>query len=357
MPKADAAARAVLAYLAVKSDSNGRNAFPLALSIAHDVGLNPESVPRVLKRLVDYGLISKDGVGPQGQPKWTLHMERQHPEGSFEEFCLRHRAVASARKARYRSGSVHDEQSGTVHDPESGTVHDGESGTEHVHDDASSCPGSSVVMSTTIDRHVHDRNTPQISPTKVLDQSGDQSTADAAAPAAAGLEVLDAEIIDDDAATDGLFGVPQPSPTPPKRSRRKKPMDPEKRARLDQANDLADRYRKSKNKMVKFIAVRQIVVTALENYPYDAVFEGVKRMATADRDRPFTLDTLRSAIERASGFGPATVRRGGDPLGHLAPGDQIQVRTEFLKTRPNWERLARYGITPDNAALYGFRAS
>lgn len=202
MPKADAAARAVLAYLAVKADGNGRNAFPLALSIAHDVGLNPEVVPRVLKRLVDFGLISKDGVGPQGQPKWTLHMDRQHSAGSFEEFCLRHRASAAARKARYRSGDVHDEQSGTVHDSESGTVHDHESGTGAVHDSGSSCPGSTVVMSTTLDPDVHDSESPQISPTKVLDQSGDQSTTDAVAPAE----------------TDLLFDVPATKPATPKPS-------------------------------------------------------------------------------------------------------------------------------------------
>jgi hypothetical protein len=348
MPKADATARAVLGYLAVKADSNGRNAFPLALSIAHDVGLNPESVPRVLKRLVDYGLISKDGVGPQGQPKWTLHLDRQRSDGSFDAFCLRHRAAASTRKARYRKGDVHDDQSGTVHD--------GESGTDVVHDDASSCPGSSVVMSTTQDPDVHDANTPQISPSSVLHQSEDQSTASAEAPALDDGFILDAEIVEDEPAADALFDTPQPSPKAPKQSRRKKAISPERRQRLDQAHDLADRYRRSKSGMVRFMGVRGVIEKALENYPYDEVFEGVKRMATADRDRPFTLDTLRAAIERASGTVP-TSTRGGDPLGHLPPGDAIQVRTEFLKSRPNWDRLATYGINPDNAALFGFRAS
>jgi hypothetical protein len=349
MPKSDPAARAVLGYLGVKADDQGRNAFPLALSIAHDCGLNPEVIPRVLKRLVDYKLISKDGVGPQGQPKWKLHLDRQHPAGSFEAFCERHRGLASARKARYRKGAVHDDQSGTVHNDESGT-------SEGVHDDESSCPRSSVVMSTTMDPDVHDSEYPQKSPLeKSLDQSGDQSTADAVASTPEEPEVLDAEIVDEEPAADALFDA-APLAATPKRSRRKKPLSPERRQRLDQAHDLADRYRRSKSGMVRFMGVRGVIEKALENYPYDAVFEGVKRMATVDRDRPFMLDTLRSAIERASGVGPATVR-GGDPLGQLAPGDAIQVRTEFLKTRPNWDRLSRYGITPDNAALYGYRAS
>src|SRR5262245_19812696 len=90
MPKNDPPARAVLAYLAVKADGRGRNAYPINASIAHDVGMNPEVVPRVLKRLVSYGLISKDGLGPQGQPRWTLHMERRWPVGSFEGFVRRH---------------------------------------------------------------------------------------------------------------------------------------------------------------------------------------------------------------------------------------------------------------------------
>jgi hypothetical protein len=180
MPTNDPAARAVLGYLAVKADGHGRNAYPLALSVAHDCGLNPEVVPRVLKRLVDYGLISKDGVGPQGQPRWTLHMDLRHEDGSFEEFCRRYRASAAERKSRYRKTDVHDSRSGTVHDSKSGTserVHDDESGTlPDVHDDESSCPGLSVGMSRTLSRNVHDSKSPQISPKETsLDQSLDQS--------------------------------------------------------------------------------------------------------------------------------------------------------------------------------------
>ncbi|MFC6867577.1 hypothetical protein [Haloechinothrix salitolerans] len=166
LPSNDPPARAVLGYLAVKADRQGRSAFPLVLSIAHDVGLNPEVVPRVLKRLVGYGLISKDGEGPQGQARWVLHMDKRHAEGSFESFCDRHRQRESAKKSRYRkSRSVHDDQSGTVHDGKSGTDSD-------VHDSESECPRSTVVLSTTLSRNVHDSESPQISQ---LDQSVDQS--------------------------------------------------------------------------------------------------------------------------------------------------------------------------------------
>lgn len=180
LPKSDPAARAVLAYLGVKADDKGRNAYPLALSIAHDCTLNPEVVPRVLKRLVDYGLISKDGVGPQGQPRWVLHMDRCHAVGSFDEFARRHQSGRTLRQSRWRSkADVDDAGSSTStsgDDSESSTRDDASSSTPPsettpdrlVDDDGSSLRRLSIVS-------VDDSEYPQINPldqsTSVLDQN------------------------------------------------------------------------------------------------------------------------------------------------------------------------------------------
>jgi hypothetical protein len=165
-PKSDPAGRLVLAYLAAKADKHGRNAYPLALSIAHALDLNPEVVPRVLKRLCGYGLISKDGMGPQGQPKWSLHMDKRRAPESFEEFCDRQRGNRSARQSRWREKvNVDDPQSSTGDDSQSSTEDDRESSTRHPVDDPESSRRRSSVVSKTIEsRHVDDRESPHISP-------------------------------------------------------------------------------------------------------------------------------------------------------------------------------------------------
>ncbi|MEU6641260.1 hypothetical protein ABZ863_01780 [Saccharomonospora sp. NPDC046836] len=168
MPKSDPTGRLVLAYLGAKADKEGRNAFPLAVSIAHALDLNPEVVPRVLKRLCGYGLISKDGVGPQGQPRWVLHVHKRRGEESFDEFCERHRGKRSERQARWRDKSdVDDSRSSTVDDSESSTVDDSRSSQRpDVDDSRSSRRRLSVVLKTIEDRLVDDSESPRKSPYK-----------------------------------------------------------------------------------------------------------------------------------------------------------------------------------------------
>lgn len=232
-------------------------------------------------------------------------------------------------------------------------------------------------MSTTIDRHVHDRNAPQISPTKVLDQSGDQSTTGAAAPAADEPEILDAVIVDEDDATAGLFDAPAPTveatkPEPKRRSGRGK-------RKLNAPLVTRHTFAEPTRHVEPGEAIRLIMGLWVETYQARGVDPAGTTRGQAAAEIAALIDVgnnpnlVAAAARRAAQAGYATVirevermvntaqppaRRGGsDPLANLAPGDQIQVRTEFLKSRPNWERLARYGITPDNAALYGFRAS
>lgn len=120
-----------------------------------------------------------------------------------------------------------------------------------------------------------------------------------AEPSALGAESVDEGI------TEGLFAADPTGGTPKAKSARKttpkKPVDPATQLRQKQAHDLADRYYQAKNRMVKFLAVRGVIAKALENYPHEQVVAGVEHMATVDRDRPLTLDTLREGIERATG--------------------------------------------------------
>jgi hypothetical protein len=104
------------------------------------------------------------------------------------------------------------------------------------------------------------------------------------------------------AVTDALFAATPVSGA--KNTRKAKPAkftDPDEQLRQQRANDLATQYHQALNGMTKFVAVRQIVAKALQNYPYEQVAAGLKHMATVERDRTLTLATLRSGIERASG--------------------------------------------------------
>jgi hypothetical protein len=196
MLKSDPTGRLVLAYLGAKADKNGRNAFPQVLSIAHALDLNPEVVPRVLKRLSGYGLITKDGTGPQGQARWTLNVGTVRTEDSFEAFCERHRGKRSARQSRWRQGSdVDDLESPTVDDSKCVTVPD-------VDDDESSRRRLSVVSKTTDDRLVDDSKYPHKGPYKGPKGPDINPSAPSAQAAA-------------DAAESELdLGLPQPPPKP-----------------------------------------------------------------------------------------------------------------------------------------------
>lgn len=172
-PKSDPTGRLVLAYLAEKADKDGRNAYPMAISIAYDLDLNPDVVPRVLKRLCGYGLLTRAGKGPQGQPNWSLHLDRQSRAISLEEFCERHRSMRSARQSRWRDNGAGDDPGsstsvshrGAVDALESSTADDPQSSTpNHVDDSESSRRRSSIVSKTTLDRLVDDSKYPQNRP-------------------------------------------------------------------------------------------------------------------------------------------------------------------------------------------------
>jgi hypothetical protein len=342
--KNDTTARFVLVSLAEKARGEEPRAWPSITTLRYMTGLDREVIRRALRRLADGGLITDVGRRGEGVVCWQLNTDRVRPETDLK-------AIEAEVDERREKDRLRKQQARSTEDASTVLSRDSDPVSELKTADSTVLSRDSTVLR--LDSTTQHSREPLRTGDEPVSEPIPAEQASAEAPALDEPPILDAEIVGEEPASEALFDTPQ---QPLKQPRRKKPVDPEKQARLDQAHDLADRYYRAKNRMVKFMAVRGIVVKALENYPYDVVFEGVKRMATVDRDRPFTLDTLRSAIERATGVAPATAR-GGDPLGHLAPGDQIQVRTEFLKSRPNWERLRRYGITPDNASLYGFRAS
>ena len=342
--KNDTTARFVLVALAEKARGEESRAWPSIATIRYMTGLDREVIRRALRRLADGGLITDVGRRGDGVVCWRLNTDQVRPDTDLK-------AIEAEVEERKEKDRLRKQAARSTQDVSTVLSLDSEPVSELKTADSTVLSRESTVLR--LDSTVQHSTEPDRTGNEPVSEPVPAEQASAEAPAPDDTVILDAEIVDEEPATE-LFEAPK---APPKRTRRKKPVDPEKQARLDQAQDLADRYYRSKNRMVKFMAVRGIVLKALENYPYEVVFEGVKRMATVDRDRPFTLDTLRSAIERGSGVGPATARSGGDPLAHLAPGDQIQVRTEFLKSRPNWDRLATYGITPDNAALFGFKAS
>lgn len=165
-PRSDPVGRLVLACLAEHANTQGRNAYPQVFTIAYALDLSPEVVPRILKRLVGYGLISKDGVGPQGQSRWVLHVDQRRPNTSIDEFIERYREDRAARQARWRRRSgVDDSRSSNVEHPGSSTRDDSRSSTEHdVDDSRSESRRLSVVSETTLDRHVDDSKYPHNHP-------------------------------------------------------------------------------------------------------------------------------------------------------------------------------------------------
>lgn len=345
--KNDTTARFVLVSLAEKARGEEPRAWPSIATLRYMTGLDREVIRRALRRLADGGLITDVGRRGEGVVCWRLNTDQVRPDTDLK-------AIEAEVEERKEKDRLRKQAARSTQDVSTVLSGDSEPVSELKAADSTVLSRESTVLR--LDSTVQHSTEPVRTGNEPVSEPVPAEQASAEAPAPDDTVILDAEIVEDHPKAQGLFEALQPPPAAPKRSRRKKPVDPEKQARIDQANDLADRYYRSKNRMVKFMAVRGIVVKALENYPYDVVFEGVKRLATVDRDRPFTLDTLRSAIERSAGAVPAG-SRGGDPLAYLAPGDAIQVRTEFLKSRPNWDRLATYGITPDNAALFGFRAS
>lgn len=162
LPKSDPTARLVLASLAEQADKRGRSAHPQVLTIAHDLTVDPETVTRAIKRLQQYGLISKDGVSASGAVNWVLHLEMKRAPDSYEVFARTHRAKKAKRQADWRNPPVDDDGSstgGAVDDDGSSTVDDAKSSTGGPVDDGkSSCRRRSIVSETTNNRLVDDSN-------------------------------------------------------------------------------------------------------------------------------------------------------------------------------------------------------
>jgi hypothetical protein len=146
-----------------------------------------------------------------------------------------------------------------------------------------------------------------------------------------------------EASEDGLFGV-ESKPAKASRKRSKKSVSPEAQERERQAQELASRYYEEKRKMASFPGVKQIILRALANYEYRIVSAAVDRMLNEDRSRAFTLPTFGDALERVSG-----ARQGSRGPRDLSTGDRRWVQMEMLKDAPNWDLLARMGVTPQNA--------
>lgn len=183
LPKSDPTARLVLAHLGTHADKHGRNAYPKVFTIAYALDLNPQVVTRVLKRLVGYGLISKDGMGPDGQARWTLHLDKQRAEAGLAAFEAKHRRSIADRQARWRDQSA-------VDDSESSTRVDDDQSSLDVDDPESTSNGLSVHMSRTLDPDVDDSKYPHNRPTTVPNRP---TTVPAAhAPNALELDVVEA---------------------------------------------------------------------------------------------------------------------------------------------------------------------
>ncbi|HEV2777881.1 MAG TPA: hypothetical protein VGX25_00615 [Actinophytocola sp.] len=351
--KFDTTARLVLVALAEVGRGKPCRSFPALATLRLYTGLDRRSIQRALGRLSTAGLIKAVGKR-QDVTVWQLDLSLKRPDSDLADLEAEVETARLDEQKRWKRRSA--SRSGTE-SPESTSVsgtenpgEEGDSGT--LHPDSGTQNPHSGTLSTGLRDATPPRTDEEPVNEPVVSEPVPPEAADADAPRGGDEpDVIEAEIVEDD---EGLFDSSASSiAAKPKTKRRARKVDLEKDRRQQQAHDLADRYYRSKNRMVKFMAVRGVVVKALENYPYEVVFEGVKRMATQDRNRPFTLDTLREAIERNCGVLPAT-GRGNDPLAQFAPGDQIQIRTEFLKTRPNWERLSTYGITPANAHLLGY---
>lgn len=171
-----------------------------------------------------------------------------------------------------------------------------------------------------------------------------------------GTTILEAEIVEDSPG-DALFDSPPAPVKPTKSTRKRKGTDPAKDERGRQALYLAKAYDDAMHGMTSFMGVRGVIATALDRFPYDRVRDGVKHLAQVDRHKPFTRQTLLNAIEATGINAPVAARGPARPVGlpNLSTGDQRYVEGEWLKSAPNWDVLAQFGVTPQNAHHFGWR--
>lgn len=312
----DDTAHHVLLVLATFANRDGTSARPSVATLAKKAYKHPRVTADALVRIEAAGLISKS-ADLNGTTVWRLHLEVSRIGPTvIDQKREREREKAAERQRRRReriaeSMARHAPAERDVTHPQSVTATPSVTHPESV----SHAPAERESRTRRACVTHPPALLPQVSSgVPALDQpvncqtekdTGTSYRADAEASRVDQAGVIDAEIVDDDGpVTASLFPAVENSvaakPKPARKPRTKKEDDPEKQEKERQAKYLADRYYEAKNKMVKFMAVRQVIVRALENYSYEKVRAGVHRMTTVDRDRTLTLETLRTAIERAA---------------------------------------------------------
>jgi hypothetical protein len=382
----DRVAHHILLIMATYAQNNGTDVFVSVDTLARQGLVDLAELDEVLARLVERGYVRSEKAS-NGADGWALNIHVQHERDEVVESRLeRKRASDRERKQRerqQRKDGSHAQISRDGHGelgrditPELGVTDESvtqnstvtgadvtqELGVSHAQVGRTSAGQSAVtpLNSQVLTTELHAGTTyradadasraedaPSTPVTFALSEEGKDAPT-----------VIDADIVEDG---DRLFDVPtDPAPRKPaknaKKPRQAKPVDPAKAERARQAQHLATSYHEAMAKMSAFMGVRTVVARALERFTYEQVRDGLKHLATVERHRPLTGQTLLNAIEATTaGVRTATQGNRSTSTPRLSTGDLRWVQGEFLKSSPDWDVLARFGINPTNAHDFGWQ--
>jgi hypothetical protein len=297
--KPDRSAHHVLLVMATFAKKDGTEVWPSMATLADESYMSLDAATEAVGRLQAAKLICQTG-DMNGTPMWRLDMTVQRGRGETlrEVRDERRRAADAARQKRYRQ---------TLREKASHAV---DSVTCHAVNGVTS--EGSVTQSTPLrhgvdPRDVTDRTPshPQVKqgvtakrtelPTTELPDAAPSERAPATAPAPEA-PLAPPKTAGDDTSK-ALFEAPTGRA---KRAKPKKPTDPHEA----QAQKIATGYYEAMSRMVAFVGVKQIVKQALKTFTVEQIGAGVDRLATVDRNRPFTRQTLLNAIEASIGTRP-----------------------------------------------------
>jgi hypothetical protein len=263
--KADTVAHHVLVCLALYADKDAR-ARPSLSTLAADARLTERATREALRRLVSAGVVAIAG-DLNGTAVWRLCTDVKRDADEAETEGARHEKARAqqaerARRYRQRKAERHVEVERDVTSNQSVT--------------------NGSVTSNLDERHALLERTSRSTSTNVTPSSPSQSQVSGG--------VSTNELPLNYQGTIPETSSPGGSEKPRRKPRSSDPLD-------IQANELTTRYSRAMNDMVAFMGVRQSVRLALDKFTYEQVFEGVRRMATEDRNKTLTRQTLLNAIE------------------------------------------------------------
>ncbi|NIH81703.1 hypothetical protein [Amycolatopsis viridis] len=277
--KHDTTARLVLVALAEAARGTPPQAFLALATIRYKTGLDRRVIQRVLDRLAAARVIT--AVGTRGDVTiYRLNTALRRPDSDREAIDReveesRAKAAERQRKSRAsRTQNPHEDTMSRTQNPESRTL------------------SANVTHSEPPRTGKGTGNEPV-----PLERAG----AEAPAPDSPGVELA----------------VVKPLPATKRGGK-----DP---AKDKAANDLATRYYEAMRKQVKFMAVREVVRHALNTFTEQQVFDALRHMATHQRNKPLTRQTLLNAIEQLEGHASA-----GD---RPSTTDQRVAAAQALKAR------------------------